>query len=58
MTAQVLDTHVHLLDPAHLTYPWLPGGDTPQRPWHAAHYAADAPGVTAAIIGRRRPTGV
>jgi L-fuconolactonase len=50
MTPHVLDAHVHLLDPAHLTYPWLPGGDTLQRPWHAAHYAADAPDVAAAIV--------
>jgi len=50
MTAQVLDTHVHLLDPAHLTYPWLPAGGTLKRSWPAAHYAANATAVTAAII--------
>jgi L-fuconolactonase len=50
MTAQVLDTHVHLLDPAHLTYPWLHAGDPLTRPWPAALYADDAPAVTAAII--------
>ncbi len=50
MAAQILDSHVHLLDPARLTYPWLGDLITGQQPCDAARFAAEASPVTGAIV--------
>lgn len=47
MAAEILDSHVHLLDPVRLTYPWL--GDLTVG--QARCDAADAASVTGAIVG-------
>jgi L-fuconolactonase len=48
MMAEIIDSHVHLLDPGHLTYPWLAEEILP--PSDAARYAAAAPAVTGVIV--------
>lgn len=50
MITPVLDSHVHLIEPGRLCYPWLPAGDALNRTWDAAGYAALAPGVAGAIV--------
>jgi L-fuconolactonase len=50
MAAEILDSHVHLLDPVGLTYPWLGDLTIGQQPCDAARFAADASSVTGAIV--------
>lgn len=50
MAAQILDSHVHLIDPGRLTYPWLGDLITGQQPCDAARFAADASQMTGAIV--------
>jgi L-fuconolactonase len=50
MTTPIVDSHVHLIDPERLSYPWLPAGDTLHRRWDAAGYAAAAPGIAGVIV--------
>jgi predicted TIM-barrel fold metal-dependent hydrolase len=46
MAAEILDSHVHLLDPVRLTYPWLGDLTIGQGRCGAAGFAA----VTGAIV--------
>ncbi|HET7016143.1 MAG TPA: amidohydrolase family protein [Streptosporangiaceae bacterium] len=50
MTTPVLDSHVHLLDPGQMSYPWLPVGDALNQTWDAARYAAAAPCLAGVIV--------
>ena len=50
MSAQILDSHVHLIDPARLTYPWLRDLAIGQQRCDAARFAADTSPVTDAIV--------
>lgn len=50
MTTPVLDSHVHLIDPGRMGYPWLPVGDALNRTWDAAEYTAVAPRLAGAIV--------
>ena len=50
MTGDVLDSHVHLIDPSRLDYPWIRAGDDLDQSWTARRFATEAPLVTAAII--------
>ncbi len=50
MAAEILDSHVHLLDPVRLTYPWQGDLTTGQGRRDAAGFAADAASVAAAIV--------
>lgn len=45
MSAPVLDSHVHLIDPERMSYPWLPADDALYQRWDAARYAAAQPAV-------------
>jgi L-fuconolactonase len=50
MTGQVVDSHVHLIDPGRLDYPWIGVGDELDTSWDAQRFAAEALRVTAAIV--------
>jgi L-fuconolactonase len=50
MAAQILDSHVHLLDPVGLTYPWQGELTIGQERCDAASFAAGASPVTGAIV--------
>jgi L-fuconolactonase len=50
MTAQVVDSHVHMIDPQRLNYPWLQAAEPLNRRWDAAAYAAAAPEIAGAIV--------
>ena len=50
MTGQVVDSHVHLIDPDRLDYPWIGAGDELDASWDAQRFAAEALRVTAAIV--------
>ncbi len=50
MTAHVLDSHLHLIDPSRLDYPWIKRGDDLDQAWHPPRFAAEALHVTAAIV--------
>jgi L-fuconolactonase len=50
MTGQVIDTHLHLIDPDRLGYPWIRAGDELDTSWDAQRFAAEALLVTAAIV--------
>ena len=50
MTWQVVDSHLHLIDPDGLDYPWIGAGNELDRLWDAQRFAAEAPRVTAAIV--------
>jgi predicted TIM-barrel fold metal-dependent hydrolase len=50
MAAEILDSHVHLLDPVRLTYPWLGDLTVGQGRCDAAGFAAGAASVTGAIV--------
>jgi hypothetical protein len=50
MTARVLDSHLHLIDPCHLDYPWIKRGDDLDQSWHPPRFAAEVLQVTAAIF--------
>jgi L-fuconolactonase len=50
MTGPVLDSHLHLIDPSHLDYPWIRTGDLLDQTWGARRFAAEALRVTAAIV--------
>ena len=49
MIPEIIDSHVHFLDPDRLTYPWLSGGGFP-RPCDVVRYAAEAPAVAGGIV--------
>ena len=48
---RIIDTHLHLIYPDHLTYPWLAGAPAINKPWTAEAYWAEAKplGITAAL---------
>ena len=48
--AAILDSHVHLIDPARFTYPWLGDLTIGQERCDAARFAADTSPVTGAIV--------
>jgi L-fuconolactonase len=50
MNGHVLDSHVHLIDPSRLDYPWIRAGDDLDQSWPAQRFAAEALHVTAAIV--------
>jgi L-fuconolactonase len=50
MTGHVLDSHLHLIDPYRLHYPWITRGDDLDQAWHPPRFAAEALQVTAAIV--------
>lgn len=50
MTGQVVDSHLHLIDPDCLDYPWIGAGDELDTSWDAQRFAAEALRVTAAIV--------
>lgn len=50
MTGSVLDSHLHLIDPCRLDYPWIKRGDDLDQLWHPRRFATEAPQVTAAIV--------
>ena len=50
MTGQVVDSHLHLIDPDRLDYPWIGVGDELDTSWDAQRFAAEALRVTAAIV--------
>jgi L-fuconolactonase len=50
MTGHVLDSHLHLIDPFRLRYPWINRGDDLDQSWHPLRFAAEAHQVTAAIV--------
>jgi len=50
MTRHVVDSHVHLIDPGCLDYPWITTGDDMDQAWHAQRFAAETLHVTAAIV--------
>ncbi len=49
MTGQVVDSHLHLIDPDRFGYPWIGAGDELDASWDAQRFAAEALQVTAAI---------
>jgi L-fuconolactonase len=49
VTGQVVDSHLHLIDPDRLDYPWIGTGDELDTSWDAQRFAAEALRVTAAI---------
>lgn len=48
---RILDTHLHLIYPDRLTYPWITEGHRLNKPWtHEAYFAeAEALGITSAL---------
>ena len=50
MTGQVVDSHLHLIDPDRLGYPWIGSGDELDASWDAQRFAAEALRATAAIV--------
>jgi L-fuconolactonase len=50
MTRQITDSHVHLIDPARCSYPWLPDLGAWRQPHDAARYAVDVPEITGAVV--------
>jgi L-fuconolactonase len=50
MTGQVIDSHLHLIDPDRLDYPWIGAGGSLDQSWDAQRFAAEAHRVTAAIV--------
>lgn len=48
---RILDTHLHLVYPDRLAYPWLAGAPALNRPWSVEAYFAEAEplGITAAL---------
>ncbi|MGO8958901.1 MAG: amidohydrolase family protein [Streptosporangiaceae bacterium] len=50
MTGQVVDSHLHLIDPDRLGYPWIGTRDELDTSWDAQRFAAEALRVTAAIV--------
>jgi L-fuconolactonase len=50
MIGHVLDSHVHLIDPSRLDYPWIRAGDNLDQSWPARRFAAEALRVMAAIV--------
>ncbi len=50
MTGQVVDSHLHLIDPDRLDYPWIGVEDELDTSWDAQRFAAEALRVTAAIV--------
>lgn len=53
MTTAIIDTHVHFIDPAHLSYPWLEGIlDRPHTPCDYASGHTAPPDVIAVEAGR------
>jgi predicted TIM-barrel fold metal-dependent hydrolase len=47
----IIDTHLHLIYPDRLSYPWLSGAPAINRPWHVEDYWAEARplGIEAAL---------
>jgi L-fuconolactonase len=41
----IIDTHLHIWDPARLSYAWIKGNDLFDRPYHVEDYARDLGGV-------------
>ena len=50
MTGPVLDSHLHLIDPGRLDYPWIRDGDDLDQSWDPPRFTAEALHVTAAIV--------
>jgi L-fuconolactonase len=50
MTEPVLDSHLHLIDPRCLDYPWIRAGDDLDQSWDARRFTAEALQVTGAIV--------
>ncbi len=49
MSPEIIDSHVHLLDPGRLTYPWLAEGAF-SFPCDAVRFTTEAPAITGAIV--------
>ncbi len=47
---KIIDSHVHLWDPHHLSYPWLADVPALDRPRLPQHLTAEAPALAAAIV--------
>lgn len=47
----IIDTHLHLIYPDRLSYPWLAGAPGIDKPWHIESYFAEAEplGIEAAL---------
>jgi predicted TIM-barrel fold metal-dependent hydrolase len=50
MTGQVVDSHLHLIDPDRLDYPWIGAGDKLDASWDAQRFAAEALRATASAV--------
>ena len=47
----IIDTHLHLIYPDRVSYPWLAGAPAINKPWHIESYFAEAEplGIEAAL---------